>query len=312
MTWRIWLPLTAALLVLAVAGLVELGAMRWAESTRSLTDRLQSGRLPPSPSHYDPQELEGLPAPVQRYFRAVLTPGQAIVTGATVEHTGQFNLSTQAEQWAPFVSHQTVTTRRPGFLWDARIAMMPGITVRVHDGYVDRAGLLHAAVHGLINMADLHGGGELARGELMRFFAEAAWYPTALLPSQGVRWEAVDDRSARGTLTDGPISLTLLFRFDDAGLMASVRAEARGRMEGKTITMAPWEGRWSNPQQREGMTVPFTGEVAWMLPDGPKTYWRGTITKLRYEWKAGAAEAAAAPAPELSGRSVRWTPDGGR
>ena len=46
--------------------------------------------------------------------------------------------------------------------------------------------------------ADLLGAlGEVAQGELMRFFAEAAWYPTALLPSQGVRWQAVDDTSAR-------------------------------------------------------------------------------------------------------------------
>ena len=45
--------------------------------------------------------------------------------------------------------------------------------------------------------ADLLGAlGEVAQGELMRFFAEAAWYPTALLPSQGVRWQAVDDTSA--------------------------------------------------------------------------------------------------------------------
>ncbi|MDI1259506.1 T6SS effector amidase Tae4 family protein [Aquabacterium sp.] len=33
----------------------------------------------------------------------------------------------------------------------------------------------------------------------MRYFAEMAWYPTALLPSQGLRREAVDDRSANAT-----------------------------------------------------------------------------------------------------------------
>ena len=31
---------------------------------------------------------------------------------------------------------------------------------------------------------------ELQQGEFMRYFMEALWYPTALLPSQGVRWEA--------------------------------------------------------------------------------------------------------------------------
>lgn len=37
------------------------------------------------------------------------------------------------------------------------------------------------------------------RPELMRLLGEAAWYPTVLLPGQGVRWQPVDDRSAEAT-----------------------------------------------------------------------------------------------------------------
>lgn len=106
--------------------------------------------------------------------------------------------------------------------------MLPGLKVRVVDSYIAGKGLLHAAIVGLFTMADVSGGGEIARGEFMRFFAEAAWYPTALLPSQGVRWKALDDSSENATIVDGPLTLTLLFRFDDAGLIGSFRAEARG------------------------------------------------------------------------------------
>lgn len=120
----------------------------------------------------------------------------------------------------------------------------------------------------------------------MRFFAEAAWYPTALLPSQGVRWEPVDDRSARATLVDGAQSLTLLFRFDDQGLIESARAEARGRTVGKAIVMTPWEGRWSDYQVRDGMPVSMAGEVAWLTSEGRKPYRRGRITSLRYEFSS--------------------------
>ena len=31
------------------------------------------------------------------------------------------------------------------------------------------------------------------------------------------------------------------------------------------------------------MTVPLDGEVSWLLPEGPKPYWRGRITRLDYE-----------------------------
>jgi len=53
----------------------------------------------------------------------------------------------------------------------------------------------------------LHGGREAARGELLRYFAEMAGYSSAFLPSQGVRWEALDEHSANATLVDGPVTM---------------------------------------------------------------------------------------------------------
>ena len=287
MTWFTWLVLIAAVLVIAAVGLTAFGSMRWATATQSLLAALEAGRLPPSAStaaRYDPSEIAGLPAPVQRYFRAALTPGQAIVSAATIEMTGTFNMSATGEQWSRFASRQRVTTRRPGFLWDARISLLPGLTVRVVDGYIVGNGLLQASIQGLFSMADMRGGGDIARGEFMRYFAEAVWYPSALLPSQGVRWEAVDERSANASMTDGPITVTLLFRFNDAGLIESFRAEARGGMVGKVMVQAPWEGRFSNYQTRDGMTIPFAGEVAWMRPEGRKPYFKGAVTQLGYEF----------------------------
>jgi hypothetical protein len=290
MTWLLWVGLTLCLLALAAVGLSACGERRWAGAARALHGALEAGRLDRSrqagapPTRYDARELEGLPAPVQRYFRAVLRDGQPIITAVTIDVAGTFNMSPTGQQWKPFKSRQRVTTRRPGFLWDARISMLPGLTVRVVDSYIVGNGLLHAAVQGLFTMADMRGDGDIARGEFMRWFAEVAWYPTALLPSQGVRWEAVDDRSAHATMQDGPLALTLLFRFDDAGLIGSFRAEARGGMVGKKMVMAPWEGIWSNYQTRDGMQVPCTGEVAWMRPQGRKPYFVGTVTALTFEF----------------------------
>lgn len=279
-----WFGIAVCVLVLAAAGLSVYGAARWERATRTLLGQLESARLPPLTARYDARELEGLPAPVQRYFRTVLKDGQPIVAAASVDHVGTFNVGEASAQWKPFTSRQGVVTRRPGFVWDGRVRMLPGLAVHVHDAYVAGTGILHPALLGLFTLTDLRGSGDVAQGELMRFFAEAAWYPTALLPSQGVRWEAVDERSARATLVDGTLSLTLRFRFDDQGLIESVRAEARGRTVGQTLVMTPWEGRWSNYQERDGMRVPLTGEVAWLAPEGRKPYWRGTITSLKYEY----------------------------
>jgi uncharacterized protein DUF6920 len=139
-------------------------------------------------------------------------------------------------------------------------------------------------VLGLFTVADMRGTGDIAEGELMRFFAEAAWYPTALLPSQGVRREAVDDRSAYATLTEGDISTTTLSTFNEEGLIDTVRAEARGRAVGGEVVPTPWRGRLWNYEERAGMLVPLNGEVAWLLPEGEKPYWRGHITEISHEF----------------------------
>ena len=177
------------------------GAKRWNAGTRDLRARLDAAREPVRPRTVDFGELEGLPAPVRRYFHEVLTEGQPMVSGVRVRHTGIFNLGEKIDRWKPFTSDQVVVTQGPGFDWNGRVAMMPGLPVRVHDSYVAGEGVLHASLLGLFTVVDMHGTGDVAEGELMRFFAEAAWYPTAMLPSQGVRWEAAGDRSARARLT---------------------------------------------------------------------------------------------------------------
>jgi hypothetical protein len=85
-------------------------------------------------------------------------------------------------------------------------------------------------------------------------------------------------------MVDDSLSLTLLYRFDDAGLIESFRAEARGGMVDKVMVQAPWEGRFSNYQARDGMLVPLAGEVAWVRPEGRKTYFKGTVTQSAYEF----------------------------
>jgi hypothetical protein len=217
--------LLVVLLVLAV-GATLYGSRRWEQGSQAILTQLEAGRKSPSPARYDARELDGLPAPVQRYFRAALRDGQAIVAAASVTHTGSMNMSATAEQWKPFTSKQRVITQRPGFDWDASIMMFPGVPAHVHDAYIAGEGLLRVALLGLVQVVNMTGTPEIARGELLRFFAEMTWYPTALLPSQGVRWEAVDGTSARATLTDGKLAVTLLFRFNPDGLIDSIRAES--------------------------------------------------------------------------------------
>ncbi|MGL4235641.1 DUF6920 family protein [Tabrizicola sp.] len=284
MTWLKW----------GLAGLVGLGVLwaalsvyggwRWQQRTAGLVSDLAAARSPLRVSRYDPAVLVDLPPPVQRFFKAALTPGQPLVTGVSLAHDGTFNMGEASDNWKVFASQQEVETSRPGFVWNGTIRMAPGVPVRVHDAYVAGEGVLLPAILGLFKLTEMRGRGAIAQGEAMRWLAEAAWYPTALLPGQGVTWSPIDDRSALATLTDGDVTISLTFRFGADDLIAGVRAEARGRTVVGAVVPTPWEGRWSDYQRQGGMLVPMTGEVAWVLPEGEKPYWRGRVTALSYRF----------------------------
>jgi collagenase-like PrtC family protease len=86
-------------------------------------------------STFDPSRLTGLPAPVARYFAFALSPGQRIIARARLRSRGTF--ATRPNAWAPFTADQEVRTEPPEFVWNARIAMIPLLSVRVRDRYAD-------------------------------------------------------------------------------------------------------------------------------------------------------------------------------
>jgi hypothetical protein len=268
--------------IIVLFGLVSFyGSYQWRLSTDKLRAKLTGGRQVSTPKNYDLKELEGLPDPVQRFFRVVLKEGQPIVAAVNLTQQGVFNMSETEAKWSPFTATQIVTTQRPGFDWDARIQMAPSVSAFVHDAYVWGAGSLHVSLLGLFTVADVRDTPQAAQGELLRFFAEMPWYPTALLPSQGVRWEAIDNTSARATLSDAQTTVSLVFRFNPEGTIETMRAEARYRDK---LSAMPWSGRFWDYSTRDGMLIPLQGEVGWEYPDGLRLYYKGKVTEIGYEF----------------------------
>jgi hypothetical protein len=163
MWWKI-IVATIIILVCLIWLALLYGAKRWQSVTSALYAMLEAARSPVAPQLYDPRELEGLPAPVQHYFHSVLKEGQPLVAAVSAEHTGSFNMSETKEQWKPFTSMQRIITRRPGFVWNARIHMAPAMAVFVHDAYIAGEGTLTATVAGLVPVVEQPNTPELAEG----------------------------------------------------------------------------------------------------------------------------------------------------
>ncbi len=266
----------------AAAGYLT-GQRRWNARRQALLERLEGARQAIAPALVDEARRAGLPAPVRAFLAEAVPEGSRMIAGVEMAHEGEFDsAATGKPRWGAFTSRQTVVTCRPGFLWEARIAGPARLKIAVHDAYVAGEGILEAAIGGAITLVRQQDSADLARGELMRFLAESPLYPTVLLPGEGVRWVAGGARSAIATLTDGNVRTSLQFRFGADGLVESVYADARARLQGKAVQHMPWEGRWSRWESRGGYLVPLEGEVAWLLPEGRRPYWRGKLTDIRF------------------------------
>ena len=266
-------------LVLVVVTASTVGSVAWDRSTRDLVRAMT-----PTQAHgaqtFDPAELEGLPEPVVRYFRFALTPGQPLIRRAVVRHDGEFRGSLDS-QWSPFTSSQHFSVEPAGFVWDARIRMAPLVTVRVRDHYLaGRAGML-GKVAALVPVVDAEPTPEIASSALHRYMAERVWLPTSLLPSAGVRWEAVDDSTARAHLTDAGITLSFDAHFGPEGEIQRVEMMRYRDAEGRAV-LTPFVTYFRDYSRVEGMVVPLEGEVEWVLDEGRLNYWRARIIDVDY------------------------------
>ena len=271
------------LLGMVLAAVSLLASAHWRRGSEAVRSRLlgAAGALPPG--RFRRAELDGLPAPVRRYLESVLKDGQSRIRWARLEQRGEFLVRPDAGGWGPFAAVHEIAPHAPGFLWDARIRMAPGVTARVRDAFAAGEGSMLARVFGVKNVVDVHGTPEIAAGALLRYLAEAVWAPTALLPAAGVVWSPLDASSARATLAAGATTVALDFHFGDDGLVASVFAAARGREAGGRSVPTPWLGRWSRWEERGGFLLPVEGEVAWLLVEGEQVYWRGRIERADFE-----------------------------
>src|SRR5690606_17963246 len=81
--------------------------------------------------------------------------------------------------WMSFTARQTIALNDCAFRWRARTGPLGLVSVR--DSFEDGCGRLNVSALGFIPIARAAGSPDVTRGELMRYLAELAWAPAAIL-----------------------------------------------------------------------------------------------------------------------------------
>lgn len=217
------------------------------------------------------REVPGL---INSFYRRCVPEPPDRPRGTLLEQTGEIRLAPD-RPWLPFTAEQRVSATRTGFVWRARVRMAPLLTAVVEDAYEEGHGRLDARIWGVLPIARGRGRG-VDRGEAQRYLAELAWCPMALVHNPEIGFRGLSPDSVRVRLNDEDTYVDLLF--DGRGDIVGAKTTTRPRGTG----VQPWEGRFSDYREFDGIRAPSTGEVWWDAPGGRFVYWRGEVVSLRW------------------------------
>jgi uncharacterized protein DUF6544 len=140
------------------------------------------------------------------------------------------------------------------FVHDIRIGRRP-VSVRVGlDAFVDGRGVMRIG-------RTLKRGPSYDRGALIAMWAEALTFPSAWLDRTDVRWEAIDDTTARLVVRfdDGDVPITVTF--DPVTGLPDLCFAERHKGDGP---LTPWIGVWRDWRVADGVLAPRRLVVQWL------------------------------------------------
>ncbi|MDP1908890.1 MAG: hypothetical protein Q8K85_11365, partial [Hyphomicrobium sp.] len=101
---------------------------------------------------------------------------------------GRMKTALEATSWMKFTATQTMSLRDCAFDWRARFGPFGAIAAR--DALAAGEGRLDVTALGFIPIARATPSVALLRGELMRYLAEIAWAPDAILHNTELNWRS--------------------------------------------------------------------------------------------------------------------------
>lgn len=282
----IWDTLPTAMVIYAFvlsAAYVAFSSARLEKRTKRLIHDIVTQECTAPVRYISFDQFSTLPPPVVRYLRLALTPGRRVPQRVRISQDGEIRLKNQQKAWKWFSAREYLQVESPAYVWDARVDMMPIADVRVVDNYQRGRAALRIKLMSALPLLEDEGRPELAQSALIRYLAEAVWCPTILLPRPGLQWEAIDDDSARVTLTDSGFSVSLVFHFNARNEVERVVADERFReLDGRYIPTR-WTGYYKGYGDRGDMHIPLQSAAQWNLPDADFTYWRSRLRSIEYD-----------------------------
>lgn len=216
-----------------------------------------------------------LPAAVYDLALRLGANPQRVPTGAKLTQTGQMKRKLGTDAWMKFTAKQTISANHCAFDWRARFGPFGIMSVR--DAVDDQEAHLDAKLLGFIPVMHNDSSTALIRGEMMRYLAEIALMPDAILFNAALRWRVDGHDSLAVSAGIGKGSAEVILGLDADGRIASTFAPDRPRSVSPPFLPTPWRGHFSDYREHHGRWLPFGAEIGWEIDGKDQLYWQGRM-----------------------------------
>jgi hypothetical protein len=204
-----------------------------------------------------------LPDPVRQYFQATLGEEVPHIETAVVWGRGYFNLN---GLWFP-MRFKSYNIAGREFRREMELTWFGMSIFRGYDAYLNGKGILEFT--GLLGLLSVSDSGEKAdQGDNLAMWAEAPFTtPSALVLDPRVRWELIDNTTARLIVPFGEQEDSLRVEFDPETSLITQITGMRYRDQEETKT--PYRGEYSEWTTVHGIRVPYRPVATWEDQDEP-------------------------------------------
>ena len=242
-----------------------------------------------------------LPAPVRCYFAVAFHNQVPRVESMVAWGRARANFGL----WMPLRFH---LYHQPGqaFKREMEVTWFGIPVLKALDQYINGVGMT-----GPVGNAET--GPQVNQGSNMILWAEAPFYPSLLITDPHIRWEAIDETSARLIFPFGAEEDELIYYFDPVtGLITYISAM---RYQGSNAEKVGWRVEIQQWQTVDGGQVPLRVAITWANQSGPWSYWDFENIRWNVDLSQQLPTAAidrplrSAAQVQVNGRNGVWQPN---
>ncbi len=225
------------------------------------------------------EAIQNLPPIVQKWLKTSGVIGTKRIFNVYLTKELQMKLKPNQDNWNFGQAEQYFTIEKPAFIWNVNTEMNSFLKVVGRDKFADAKGEMIIKLFSLIPVVNAKNDNKTDQATLQRYLAEIVWFPSAAL-SEYIKWETLDQYSAKATMTYKGIEGSGVFHFDSNGNFEKLTTMRYQDSNAEEPTQ--WTVIAKKTEQKNGIKIPVECEASWELESGKWTWLKLKITDITY------------------------------